>query len=284
MSIRIISMDIDGTLTNNKRQLTEENRRTLIRAEEKGVRLVLASGRPLSGLTKLARELQMDRYHGLLIAFNGSRVVDCETGEVLYNKTMTVEEGRAVLEHMKKFRVRTMIDKGEYMYVTDVYDCNIMVDGQPKNIIEYETRGNRFKLCEVDDLAAFADYPLNKILNAADPEYLQAHYREMEEPFRETLSCMFTAPFYFEYTAKGVDKGTALAHVLPQLGYEAGELMAFGDAQNDASMLAYAGLGIDMDNAVPELKAVADEITLSNEENGVAAAVKKYLNLCGNLE
>lgn len=279
MSIKLISMDIDGTLVNHKREMTEETRQTLLQAQERGVRLMLASGRPLSGLMDLARALGMDRHHGLLISFNGSKVVDCESGEVLYNKTMTVEEGQAVLEHMKKFRVRPMIDKGEYLHVNDVYDCNIIVNGRQKNIIEYESRAGHFKLREIDDLAAFADYPLNKILTAADPEYLQAHYHEMEEPFKERLSCMFTAPFFFEFTAKGVDKGTALAHVLPLLGCTPDELMAFGDAQNDTTMLQYAGLGIAMGNAVPELKAVADEITLSNEEDGLAAAVKKHLGL-----
>ena len=92
-----------------------------------------------------------------------------------------------------------MIDKDDYMYVNDVYDCYIDNGGKPFNIIKYESRGGKFKLCEMDDLAAFADYPLNKILTAGDPEYLKEHYKEMMEPFKDTLSCMFTAPFYFEF-------------------------------------------------------------------------------------
>lgn len=106
---------------------------------------------------------------------------------------MSIEEGKAVLEHMKKFnRVRPMIDKGEYMFVNNVYDNYINFNGAPFNVIEYESRGGNYKLCEIDDLAAFADFEINKILTTSDPEYLQEHYQEMMEPFKDSLSCMFT--------------------------------------------------------------------------------------------
>ncbi len=219
----------------------------------------------------------MDKNHGLLVSFNGSKVVDCKTNKVLFNQTMSVEDGRAVLEHMKKFDVKPMINKGNYMYVNDVFNNQIYYKGEPLNIIQYESRGGKFKLCEKDDLAAFADYPLNKILTAGDPEYLQANYKEMMEPFKETLSCMFTAPFYFEFTAKGIDKAKALDTVLIPMGYKKEEMIAFGDSHNDSSMLKYAGIGVAMDNAVDDLKAVADEVTLSNEEDGIAYTLSKYI-------
>ena len=182
--IKVIILDVDGTLTNSEKVITKKTKDALMKVQEQGAILILASGRPTSGLMDFAKELKMDENHGLLVSFNGSKVVDCETNKVLFNETMTVEEGQAVLEHMKKFKVKPMIDKDDYMYVNDVYDCYIDNGGKPFNIIKYESRGGKFKLCEMDDLAAFADYPLNKILTAGDPEYLKEHYKEMMEPFK----------------------------------------------------------------------------------------------------
>lgn len=276
-NIKVIIMDVDGTLTNSKKVITEKTKNALIKAQKAGVILILASGRPTSGLMDFAKELKMDENHGLLVSFNGAKVVDCKTNEVLFNETMSVEEGQAVLEHMKKFNVKPMIDKGDYMYVNDVFDNQIHYNDTILNIIQYESRGGKFKLCEKDDLAAFADYPLNKILTAGDPDYLKDHYKEMLEPFKDTLSCMFTAPFYFEFTAEGIDKAKALDTVLIPMGYKKEEMIAFGDGHNDASMVKYAGIGVAMDNAVDDLKAIADEVTLSNEEDGIAHTLSKYI-------
>lgn len=278
MAIKVIIMDVDGTLTNNKKVITPKTKEVLLKAEELGVRLILASGRPTSGLMDISRELKMDEYHGLLVSYNGSKVIDCETNEVLFNQAMSIEEGKAVLEHMKRFdRVRPMIDKDDYMYVTNVYDNYINWNGKPFNVIEYESRGGKFKLCEVDDLAEFLDYPINKILTTSDPEYLQEHYQEMMEPFKNKLSCMFTGPFYFEFTAQGIDKARALDSVLKPMGFKQEEMIAFGDGQNDASIIQYAGIGVAMENAVDSLKEMADEITLSNEDDGIAVSLYQHI-------
>lgn len=275
--IKVIAMDIDGTLVNSNRIVTPKTKEALLKAQDAGVILILASGRPTSGLLELVKELDMENHHGLVATFNGSKVIDCQTMKELFNQTMTVEEGRAVLEHMKKFKVKPMIDKGDYMHVNDVFDNVIQFNGGPFNVIQYESRGGKFKLCEQEDLAAFADYPLNKILTAGDPDYLQAHYQEMMEPFKDTLSCMFTGPFYFEFTAKGIDKAKALDTVLRPMGYGPEDMIAFGDGHNDASMIKYAGIGVAMENAVDDLKAVAQYVTLSNEEDGIAEALYRYM-------
>ena len=191
---------------------------------------------------------------------------------------MTPEEAKSVLAHLKKFdRVRPMIDKGEYMYVNNVYDNIIQFNGGPFNVIEYESRGGKFKLCEVDDFVKFVDFPVNKILITSDPEYLQEHYKEMQEPFDNKLSCMFTGDFYFEFTAKGIDKAKALDTVLIPRGYTQEEMIAFGDGHNDASMVKYAGTGVAMENAVQDLKDIADEVTLSNDEDGIAVSLYKHM-------
>lgn len=276
--IKAIVMDVDGTLTNSKKQIPEKTKEVLLKAQSKGVRLILASGRPTSGLMDFAKELEMDKNDGLLVSFNGSKVIDCKTLEELFNEPISIEEGKAVLEHMKKFEVKPMVAKGEYMLVNNVFDNKIHTrNGQEMNIIEYESRGGKYKLCEIDDLAEYVDYPLNKILTAGQPDYLKENYKEMMGPFKDKLSCMFTADFYFEFTANGIDKAKALDTVLKPMNINQDEIISFGDGQNDLSIIKYAGIGVAMGNAVDELKDQADEITFSNEEDGIAHSLLKHM-------
>ncbi|MFW7412441.1 Cof-type HAD-IIB family hydrolase [Vagococcus fluvialis] len=231
-------------------------------------------------------ETEFDRsnskYHNTVVSYwedgkDGSKVIDVKTGEELFNQAMTVEEGKAVLEHMKQFDVTVMIDKDDYMYTNDVFSCTLDYKGQPLNIVEYESRGGKYKLCEKDDLAEFLDYPINKILTAGKPEYLKEVYQEMKAPFNNKLNCVFTADFYFEFTAQHIDKAKALDTVLSPLGIERKDVIAFGDGHNDVTMLAYAGMGVAMENAVSELKRVADFETNSNDEEGIVNFLEQHL-------
>lgn len=280
MKTRLILLDVDGTLANSQKQITPKTRDALLRVQESGVTLALSSGRPDQGLIRWAQELDMVTHGGLFICFNGSMVKNCQSGEILFNQPIPIEDAQAVLEHVKQFDVMPMINRDEYMYVTDVFRHDIHVD-LPKypevfNVMRYEARSNGYLLCEKPDLAAFADFPLNKILTYGDPDYLNAHHQQMAAPFADRLNCMFTAPFYFEYTSKGVDKAKAIDTALTPLGYRREEMMAFGDAQNDSSMLRYAGTGIAMGNAVDSVKAIADDVTASNDEDGIALSLYKY--------
>ncbi|MBF2627766.1 Cof-type HAD-IIB family hydrolase [Listeria marthii] len=270
MTTQAIILDIDGTLLNDDKKISTETKKALITAQQNGVKLILASGRPTTGMHLYAEQLEMEKYHGLLVSYNGAKVVDCQTKEELFNQALTVAEGKAVLEHMKNFEVKVMIDKDDYMYVNDVFDCYVPYKGEEINIIQYESRGGNFKLCEKDDLAAFLDYRISKILTAGDPAYMQENYQAMMAPFKDSLNCVFTADFYFEFTAQGIDKAKALDTVLTPMGISPENIIAFGDGHNDITMVEYAGTGIAMSNAVPELKAAASSITLSNNEDGIA--------------
>ncbi|MBC1633563.1 HAD family phosphatase [Listeria welshimeri] len=277
MTTQAIILDIDGTLLNDDKKISPETKKALITAQQNGVKLILASGRPTTGMHLYAEQLEMEKYHGLLVSYNGAKVVDCQTKEELFNQTLTIAEGKAVLEHMKQFEVKVMIDKDDYMYVNNVYDCYIPYKDEEINIIQYESRGGNFKLCEKEDLAAFLDYRINKILTAGDPDYMQKNYQAMMAPFKNTLNCVFTADFYFEFTAKNIDKAKALDTVLTPMGIHAENIIAFGDGHNDITMVKYAGTGIAMDNAVPELKAVANSITLSNNKDGIAHVLNNFI-------
>lgn len=277
MIIKAIVLDIDGTLLNTGKIISEKTKQALIAAQEKGIKVILASGRPTTGLLELAEQLEMTKYEGFLVSYNGARVTDCLTKKVLFNQAMSIETGQAILEHLKKFDVIPMIDKEDYLYVNDVYSGMLDLPDGAFNIIEYEARGGNFKLSEIDDLAAFATFPINKILIAAQPEYLQKIAPALHAPFDEIVTAAFSAPFYFEFTDKGIDKAKALNTVFPEMGIHSENIIAFGDGHNDRSIIEYAGIGVAMGNAVDALKEIADDVTLSCDEDGIAAGLEKYL-------
>ena len=276
-NIKAILLDIDGTLTNSKKEITPKTLQALLNAQDHGVKLVIASGRPAKGLTQYGDILNMWMHHGLFVAYNGARIIDCETQQVLVDITMPQDKVTQVLEHMKKFNVIPMVTYGEFMVVENVYNCMVSDFGREFNVIEYESRMNNYKLMEVEDLSKFTDFPINKILTAGDSQYLLDHYQEMRAPFEGELSMMFTANFYYEYTANGINKGAGLKVAMGKLGIKPEECIAFGDAENDISMLEYAGIGVAMGNATDQVKAIADEITLTNEEDGIAESLYKHL-------
>ncbi len=275
--IKAILLDIDGTLTNSQKEITPRTRDALLRAQKAGTRLVLASGRPAQGLHSFARKLDMFNYHGIFCCFNGAKVMDCQTDEVYFNQTITVDQAKRVLEHIKQFDIVPVIDQGPYMHTTNVFFKVPNAQGEIFQVIEYEARNNGYLLKEHVDLAAHIDWEPNKILTAGVPAYLNDHAAQIAAPFGDELNAMFTAPYYFEFTPKGVDKAKALEESLGKLGITAQETVAFGDAQNDMTMLAFAGCGVAMGNAVEETKAAADMITEDCDHDGIACALEKLM-------
>ena len=274
--IKAILLDIDGTLTNDQKVITPRTRDALLAAQDKGIVLVLASGRANMGLTGFANTLNMKQHNGIFVCFNGAKAMNYQTGEVYFQQALTVDQGKRVLEHMHNFNVCPIYDRGPYMYLENAF-FSIERDGAPWSIAEYEAHNNNYLLCEVANNAEFLDWEVNKILVAGQPEYLQEVWRSMAAPFEGELSSMFTAPFYYEFTPLGVDKTRALRETFAKLDISPSEVIAFGDAQNDQSMIEWSGIGVAMGNAVDEVKAVANYVTLSNNEDGIAVALEKFL-------
>lgn len=277
MSIKAILLDIDGTLTNHKKEITPLTKKALMDAQDLGIRLVIASGRPAKGIYQYGDQLEMAKHHGLFVCYNGAKVIDCETQETYVDVTFSKETAKRVLHHMKKFNVIPMVTSDTHMLVEDVYRCMIKDSTREFNVIQYESRMNNYKLMEVEDLEEYVNVPQNKILTAGDSDYLQAHFNEMAEPFKDELNMMFTSNFYYEFTAKGVDKGSALTIAMNKLGIKPEECIAFGDAENDISMLKFAGISIAMANGQEAVKNIATEVTDDNEHDGIAKALYKYI-------
>ncbi len=277
MAIKAILLDIDGTLTNDEKKITPRTRDALLKAQEMGIRLVIASGRPPKGITPYGNILKMEENHGLYVCFNGAKVLDCETGEELVNTTLDTELAREILHHVKQFNVRPMIVQGDYMVVEDVYDCMINDGDRRFNVIEYESRMNNYILKETSDIENAIEYPLNKILTAGDSDYMREVSKELAAPFEGRASSMFTANFFYEYTALGIDKGNSLAQAMEKIGILPEECIAFGDAENDISMLKFAGVGVCMANGQDKVKEAADLIADDNNHDGIVKVLAQYI-------
>lgn len=267
MNYKMIVLDIDGTLTNDEKKITPKTLDALKKAQENGVILVLASGRPVAGLEKLKKELKMDTHHGILLAYNGGKLLDAQSGTVLYEKAIPMERAKAVLRHLEQFPVSPMVMKEKCLYVPNK-------DGY---MADYESIINDLEVVETGTLSEFLNFNPVKILTAAPNEVLLEHMEKITAPFQEKFAFAMSAPFYLECNMKGINKAASLDRVCQSIGIDSKEIIAFGDAQNDISMVTYAGMGIAMGNACEELKDIADDITLSNNEDGIAAALEKYL-------
>ncbi|WP_445001607.1 Cof-type HAD-IIB family hydrolase [Exiguobacterium alkaliphilum] len=275
--IQAVLLDLDGTLLNDQKMISPKTKETLLSLQANGIRVVLASGRPKRGIEPFATELKLEQYGGLIVSSNGACVTDATTGETLFEQAIDRDVARAILDHLTGFDVIPMLNDETYMYVNDVFSGMLELNGEPFNIIKYESRGGRFQLREEPRLADAIAFPVYKILVAGQPDYLQANADAMSQPFNQQVTGMFTANMYYEFTDYGIDKARALDHVFQQVGIARDQTIAFGDGHNDRSMLEYAGISVAMDNAVDAIKAIATDVTRSNNEEGIAHHLARYL-------
>lgn len=269
---RMIALDLDGTLNNDAKEITPRTREALLKVQERGVTVVLASGRQAPGLAREAAALELSKHHGLLLSYNGGRIEDATTHEILFDRSLPNELAVRFLRHLEKFSVSPVVDNGKAILTTCAYNYKV----------QDESRNNNMEIEIVDNIAdAIESQGVSpvKILTAAQNETLVPLLPYIREGFMEEMDFVQSAPWFYEGTAKGVSKSESLRRVCERLGIAPAEVMAFGDAQNDLSMLDFAGWGVAMGNACEELKEMADEVTLSNNEDGIAASLAKHFGV-----
>ena len=267
MKYQLIAMDLDGTLSNDQKIITEKTKAALMAAQEKEIRLALASARPSPGLFRERDVLQMQSYGGILMSYNGGRIVDAATGEVLFETAMDMEQTRQVLRFLESLPVTPILDDGVQFYVTDKNGYKV----------DYECRNNNMVCQEVENLADFLHFAPIKILMSADPEKIREIQEEIARNLPEELTVVQTAPFYLEVIPACINKGQGIRDICQVLDMTPEQVIAFGDAQNDIPMLQAAGMGVAMGNATQAVKEAANYVTLSNNEDGIAAALEKLL-------
>lgn len=264
----IIAFTIDGTLFNDLKEITPRTKAALIAAQHAGHILVLVSGRPTSSLTEIAEALEMKHYHGLLLAYHGGVVIDCTTGHKLYEHAIPIETARRLVQHVQQYPIHPIIDDGYQIYTNHLEGCSL----------PYESESNHLQIKLVTDIAEAIDVQPAKVMITAPEEILSQHLDAIKQPFQEELSFIQSTPFYLEATSKGVNKVNSLQIICDQLQISKEYLIFFGNAQQDISMIQFAGTGVAMGNACDALKDCCTIITKSNNEDGIAIALE-YLGV-----
>lgn len=266
MKYAVIALDLDGTLTNNAKEVTPRTREALRRAMEGGAVVVLASGRPTYGVAPVAETLGLEHYESYLLPFNGGKIVHWPTKREIYGRHLP-DEVIPLLVHYAEVHGHALVGYRERQILTQHPDDPYVAE---------EARINKMEICGVDNLLhALEPHPV-KLLLTGHPDDMVRAERELSELLADRMEVFRSAPFFVELMPKGIDKAQSLARLLDHLHLSPADLVAFGDGYNDLSMIRFAGMGVAMDNAAPELRAVADYITLSNEQDGVAAALEHF--------
>lgn len=267
MKVKLVVLDLDGTLTNTEKKLPEANKRALMALQGKGVRVALASGRPTYGIRKLAEELELAKNNGYIMAYNGGFVIECATGKALSRNILP----REIFAELR--RASKELDTAIITY-DDAADT-ILTETAGNKWIEHEAwLNNQMNLKVVEDIDKAAPEALPKCLMVGEPEYMAQVEPKMQERFPQ-LAIYRSSPFFLEIVPQGVDKAKSIDNLRKQIGVEVEEIAAFGDGYNDISMVEYAGIGVAMANGCDEIKKVATFVSTSNDENGVAYAIEK---------
>lgn len=268
LKYKAIALDLDGTLTDSNKKLPPKNKEAIWKAMDFGVTVILASGRPIFGMTGLAKELELDQRGGILAPYNGGRIFDCKTGALIKETLFPPELIPDTCRMVEKYGCQPLSYTDTQVVAEDISDPYI----QKECFCNYATA------LEVDSLPEFLDYPIPKILGTGEHEKLLKVQKEFLEKYSNQCDCYFAESYFLELTPKGVSKDQALAHICSYLQIQQEELLACGDGLNDITMLQYAGLGVAMKNAYPETKAIADFITpVTNDECGVAWAIEHFI-------
>ena len=256
MDFQIIALDIDGTLTDDRKKISSLTLETLIEAEKKGIRLVLASARPAPGLFSIRDQLKMEQFGGILMSYNGGKITDCE-GNTFYEISMDFATTRRILRFLEELPVTVIVDDGKMFYVTDKNGYKV----------EYECRNNQMQCIEVDNLADWLTFSPIKLLLAVDPMKIYEVQEQIRNFLPEDLTVVRTAAFYLEIFSRRINKGQGLCDICKILKIDVKNSIAFGDSENDIPMLKAAGIGIAMKNAEMDVKKASDMCTLSNKED-----------------
>lgn len=272
--VRMIAFDLDGTLLTTDKRLTDETRRTLEQAAKKGILLVPATGRPLTGMPAEVLGIPGVRY---AVTANGARVVSTEDGKILREKLISVEKARKVLDIYGEYDTLREIyyDGRGYVEARQIEELDHFVPDP--NMAEY-MRSTRTGVADLMEKFCQENRAMDKVqaFFACAREKEQAFWRIREIEGVEATGAL---PYNIEVNAGGINKGEALLWLAGELGIRREEILAFGDGANDADMIRMAGFGAAMKKSVPEVLAVADTVAGSNDEDGVARAIQRYIDL-----
>lgn len=270
MEYQLLALDLDGTLTNSKKEISKSTLDALIDIQEKGKKVVLASGRPTNGVMPLAEQLHLQDYGSYILSFNGGRITDCRSKQVIYNKTLPDDVVLPLFHIVKKYAGADII-----AYTSE----NILSGLKPNQYTELESRINHMPIIQTEDFPFEAVEPANKFLITGEPDIIQRIKKEAEEHFRSYLYIYCSDPFFLEIMPPCIDKAHSLLKLLTSIGLSTEQMICCGDGYNDLTMIEIAGLGVAMANAQSLVLEKADYITKSNDEDGILHVINKFMEV-----
>ena len=260
---KLVALDIDDTIINAKNNISEKTKQAILKAQAKGVKVTLASGRMYQSMKNLAGELEIKMP---LISCNGAmirseeKLIECQ----LLNKDIA----KKAMEYFTGKNKVLQIYKPDGLYTKEKCERTWRLEqaeGLPCNIIDAKAYDGFYK----EDIL--------KLLIRLEPDEVDFFRSDIKKNFNGVLSYALSHRVYIEMTHLGINKGKALSQLAQMYGIKQSEVLAIGDSPNDKKMLEWAGLGIAMGNAMDEVKKVADITTSSIEDDGVAKALEEYV-------
>lgn len=268
MKYKLLVLDVDGTLLNDEREISKRTLAALLKVQQMGVRIVLASGRPTYGLMPLAKTLELGNYGGFVLSYNGCQIIKAQNGEILFERRINPE----MLPYLEK-KAR----KNGFAIFT-YHDDTPITDSPDNEYIKNEALLNNLKIIREDEFSTAIDFAPCKCMLVSDKEKaligLEQHW---EKRLAGTLDAFRSEPYFLEVVPCGVNKANTLGALLEHLGVTREEVIAVGDGVCDVTMLQLAGMGVAMGHSQDSVKVCADYVTASNEEDGVALAVEKLI-------
>ncbi|MGM9968987.1 MAG: Cof-type HAD-IIB family hydrolase [Anaeroplasma sp.] len=265
--IKLITIDLDGTLFDNKKVISAENKLAIKQAKELGVKIVIATGRPISGVLPVLEELNLTSDTDYVIIYNGAKILNVKTKELVFSSVINGKTVKELYKESKRlnvfihaFRKNEELICQEQNPYTDIEAKINHLDSIQFNFNEINDNDEFLKCMFVD-----SDENITRVMNEINPK------------FYKNYSMVRSSKIFLEFLNKTTHKGHALEALAEYLNINIKDTMAIGDAGNDLPMIKAAGIGVAMENAFPEIKAYADYITASNLDDGVAKAIKKFV-------
>ena len=261
--IKLVALDMDGTLLTDDKKITPKTKECLSVLTDKGISVVIITGRSYEALKPYKEELGLDTP---VICYNGSQIVDGKTGRVIKNYLLPDKSSRYIIDFARKHNIHVQAYKEGVLYFekrrpeSDMYESHVNLNGL---IVDFDS---------MDPLG------FTKMMYVGDHENLRKAMAEIEAAIGSSTSIMFSNTEFLEFMLKGVSKGKALHMLLSDMHITPDKVIAFGDGDNDVSLIQAAGTGVAMGNASPAVKEAADITAPSNNEDGIAAVLTP---LCG---
>ena len=208
MAYKVLALDIDGTLTNSKKQITKRTKDAVARAALKGVKIVIASGRPVQGIRAFANELELDKNDGYILSFNGGRLISCRTGEVIHDVKLPLEYLPEIYALSRKYNVNLMSYEGD----------DLITENPDDEFLAIEARINGLGIKKVDNLVEHINFPINKCLMLGNGDYLAGVEKKVHAALSDRMDVYRSEPYFLEILPKGVDKAKSLESFLKIIG------------------------------------------------------------------